>query len=401
MKKKSLSFLSLMVLGFSALAQSHINIEMLGADYTAPSVQFRVSWNDIPGGACHNSKIWLWVDFIKIENNQPSGTWTRATVADPSPGTVAPETAKGFWLQGKAGSYTQTVTVSLTNIPENTIFNWCAYASDCPPNATFDNGTYTLHGMPPFTLRAAGGTPQTVSGITIAATALDISPVWMTDRTECPWGFCPYTASDLIVDASHVCQLRSSGAQNWEAWITDSRDSNLYRIVFMPDKRWWMAQNLGYTGAGTPVTLAGCTPEICARYYSQHETSGSYGGSSGFGANIQGICPNGWVLPVTDDWKTFFASISPTPSIVCRRLRALNSACSPVEDYYGWASRRKISLLGYGDKYSEMFALNESNCGRVEFEHTNNKGVDCNVWHYDLCSVNPSYVIGTAVRCLR
>jgi hypothetical protein len=88
----------------AAFAQSHINIELLGATYTTTAVQFRVSWNNIPSipGETHNSKIWLWVDFIKIENNQPSGTWTRATVANPSPGTVAPETDKGFWLQGSS-----------------------------------------------------------------------------------------------------------------------------------------------------------------------------------------------------------------------------------------------------------------------------------------------------------
>ncbi|MDR2358610.1 MAG: hypothetical protein LBD87_02250, partial [Prevotellaceae bacterium] len=160
MKKMLLSFLSLMGSGFAVVAQSHINIEMLSATYTAPAVQFRVSWDAIPKGTCHNSKIWLWVDFIKIENNQPSGTWTRAIVANPSPGTVAAETNKGFWLQGNNGSYSQNVTVPLDNIPANTTFNWCAYASDCPPFVIANNGTYTLQGTPPFILKAANGATQ-------------------------------------------------------------------------------------------------------------------------------------------------------------------------------------------------------------------------------------------------
>ena len=46
MKKILLSFLSLTGWGFSALAQSHINIELLSATYTAPAVQFRVSFHD-------------------------------------------------------------------------------------------------------------------------------------------------------------------------------------------------------------------------------------------------------------------------------------------------------------------------------------------------------------------
>ncbi|MDR2359542.1 MAG: hypothetical protein LBD87_07080, partial [Prevotellaceae bacterium] len=226
MKKMLLSFLSLMGLGFSAFAQSHINIELLGATYTAPAVQFRVSWNAIPEGACHNSKIWLWVDFIKIENNQPSGTWTRATVANPSSGTVAAETNKGFWLQGAtSGSYAATVTVTLTNIPANTTFNWCAYASDCPPFVIANNGTYTLQGTPPFILKAADGSTQTVTGKTLPAASLTIAAITLTDKTECPSNFCPYTGSDLYRDATHLCGHRPTGAQNWEAYIKDSRDN--------------------------------------------------------------------------------------------------------------------------------------------------------------------------------
>jgi hypothetical protein len=42
---------------------------MLGATYTAsPAVKFRVSWSSIPtvAGQIHNAKIWVWVDFLKI-----------------------------------------------------------------------------------------------------------------------------------------------------------------------------------------------------------------------------------------------------------------------------------------------------------------------------------------------
>jgi hypothetical protein len=188
MKKILFSFLSLM--GFPAFAQSHINIELLGATYTTPAVQFRVSWNSIPSiaGETHNSKIWLWVDYIKIENNQPSGTWTRATIANPSPGTMAPETNKGFWLQGNNGSYNQIVTVEL-NIPANTTFNWCAYASDYPPNATMASGTYTLKGSPPFKITYNGSsyTETNNKSFTVGCIAS------ITDATDCP-GIINYPA---------------------------------------------------------------------------------------------------------------------------------------------------------------------------------------------------------------
>ncbi|MDR3133550.1 MAG: hypothetical protein LBU42_05945 [Prevotellaceae bacterium] len=186
MKKILLSFLSLMGVGFSAFAQSHIKIEPLSATYTTPAVQFRVSWNAISSGTCHNSKIWVWVDFIKIENNQPSGTWTRATVANPSPGTVAPETDKGFWLQGNSGSYSQTVTVALTDIPANTKFNWCAYASDCPPNITFSTQRdLTMTGTIPFIITYTDNSTVTVSAnsFTLASGKTFKN---ITDATFCP-----------------------------------------------------------------------------------------------------------------------------------------------------------------------------------------------------------------------
>lgn len=49
---------------------------------------------------------------------------------------------------------------------------------------------------------------------------------------------CPYKGNDLI-----ACYQKR---QVWEAWIQDSRDCKTYRIVQMPDSRWWFAQNLNY-----------------------------------------------------------------------------------------------------------------------------------------------------------
>jgi hypothetical protein len=184
MKKTLFSLLSLMGLTFPAFAQSHINIELLDATYTTPAVQFRISWNSIPSVASetHNSKIWLWVDFIKTENNQPSGSWTRATVGTISGGTTSYDGSnrKGFWLQGNTGSYNQIVTVALTNIPTNTTFNWCAYASDCPPNAaSYNSGSYTFKGTKPFIINGTS-----VNDNKYAVTKITS----LTDATGCPGG---------------------------------------------------------------------------------------------------------------------------------------------------------------------------------------------------------------------
>jgi hypothetical protein len=146
-----------------------------------------------------------------------------------------------------------------------------------------NNGTYTFKGTPPFTLIASNGiTTQTVSGKTLFASALTITPTVIKDKTECPGIFCPYTGSDLYVDATHFCQQRTSGAKNWEAWIKDIRDSKLYRSVQI-HTTWWLAENLQYDNAAGQVT---CYGEKW--YYRSTDMK----------------CPANWDIPTAAKWQS-------------------------------------------------------------------------------------------------
>jgi uncharacterized protein (TIGR02145 family) len=377
--KTKIFFLFTLLASIAASAQSHINIEMLSATYTtSPAVKFRVSWSSVPTvtSQTHNAKVWVWIDFLKLnaDNTTTGNTWTRTEISatpavNSSPASAAAldaSTNKGFWLNGVTGSYSATVTASLDNIPANTKFNWCAYASDCPPNVTANNGTYTFKGTPPFTLIASNGTTsQTVTGNTLAVSALTITPTTIRDKTECPGVFCIYSGSDLYIDATHLCQQRTSGAQNWEAWIKDTRDNELYRIVLMPDNKWWLAQNVKYAGAGSVNTANNCTPDNCGRLYTGDQMSNTYTGSTGaggYGANKQGVCSNNWILPIYDDWRTFVDAIHTvsltqyntgngewlvgTSAIICQRLTGPNEPYPGGNDYYGWAD---VSYTGSTD----------------------------------------------------
>jgi uncharacterized protein (TIGR02145 family) len=59
---------------------------------------------------------------------------------------------------------------------------------------------------------------------------------------------CPYKnrGNDVL-----ACYKRDSKAGNWEGWILDARDCKPYRMVQMPDGKWWLAQNLNYQGMAT------------------------------------------------------------------------------------------------------------------------------------------------------
>jgi hypothetical protein len=190
--KKQFFFFA-MLASVTASAQM-TNVAPISANYANKTVSFRVWWNAGSRDATHLSKVWVWVDYIEINsNNTTSGnTWTRATVGSISGGATSydGDNRKGFWLEGNATTnYSATLTVQLTNVPDK--FNWCAYVSDFPPNVTANGTTYTLHGTPPFTLIASNGTTkQTVSGTTITTSALTMTPITMTDKTECPGVFC-------------------------------------------------------------------------------------------------------------------------------------------------------------------------------------------------------------------
>jgi uncharacterized protein (TIGR02145 family) len=377
--KKTFFFLAMLA---SVVASGQVtHVEPVGANYANKTVTFCVWWNAGSRDAAHLSKVWVWVDYIKINsNNTTSGnTWTRATVSAASPTASISydgSNRKGFWLQGNASTnYSATLTVQL-NITE-TKFNWCAYASDYPPNVVANNGTYTLRGTPPFTLIAADGTTtQPVTGKTLVASALTITPTIIKDKTECPGVFCLYTGSDLYRDATHLCGHRPSGAMNWEAWIKDSRDNELYRIVYMPDNNWWLAQNVKYAGSGSANTYTGCTKDKCGRWYTAAQANGSYGGTSGSGSNKQGVCPNGWVLPVVSDWTTFKNTISADDATVVTALRSLNSTdCGSTPNTYGWANDIELftpatqgwptrwgTMWRSNDDYSRSFII-DSQCG--------------------------------------
>jgi hypothetical protein len=163
--------------------------------------------------------------------------------------------------------------VQLTNVPAK--FNWCAYVSDYPPNVTANNGTYTFKGTPPFTLIASNGATQIVTGKTLTTSALTITPTTIRDKTECPGIFCPYQGSDLLIDATHLCQQRTSGAKNWEAYIQDSRDNIIYYITQWSDGSWWFTEDL----ATTLKRKATC------------------GGLSWYAAQDKPACPAGWNIP--------------------------------------------------------------------------------------------------------
>jgi hypothetical protein len=201
-------FLFVLFFSFSTVwGQSRVvEIEQLSTTYGAtPTVTFRVYWNTPPVGAKHLDSVWVFVDFQRINAGNVLDSWAAATLTTPasvSAGTPSypfQPAARGFYLRGNAaGAFSATVTVALQNLA-GAKFNWCAYATDYPPNATLGSAHYDLHGTPPFVVNSstlAAGV-RTFSGECITD---------LTDATGCP-GILPTppTAPILTASPDSVC----------------------------------------------------------------------------------------------------------------------------------------------------------------------------------------------------
>ncbi|MDR3133555.1 MAG: hypothetical protein LBU42_05975 [Prevotellaceae bacterium] len=287
MKKILFSFAMLV----SVAANATVTVTPISTNYTVPpTVTFKVEWTNTPT-APYNNRVWVWIDFCPVTGTTPANSFSTATISNPikigGNGTVTNATERGFFIEYGATNNGTTVTATLNATGK---FNWCAYGSDYPPNVLANtNSSYTLAGTPPFKLIASNGTTaQTVTGMTLATSALTITPATITDATGYPGLWCPYTGSDLYMDDSHRCMERQSGAGNWEAYIKDNRDDIIYRITQNLDNSWWMAEYM----KNADKRVAICN------------------GISYYSGNNKPNCPDGWQLPTSNETKTRFIGYS-------------------------------------------------------------------------------------------
>ena len=338
---KKILFLFAMLASVAASAQrtTPVTIENTKVDYSTKIVTFDLSWKG--SDATHRDKVWVFVDVQPVTGTNTLGSWSPATLV-PSATTVTAGSGnqysslthtvvsgntRGVWVKGTAtnttSTFAATVKVTLANgTPAK--FNVCAYATDYPPNVTLDNGTYTFNGTTDFIVNNPA---QTITTKTVEKANLIVnSSTTFTDASSCPGIgslYCPYTGSDLYMDATHLCRPRASGAGNWEAYIKDIRDDQIYRIVQMPTDTWWMAQDLMWDGKPNPVatsyTIRGVARDCgthygCGRMYNSSATgAGAYSSSANTRRNSD-VCPSGWLIPSTDElcpYATYNGTNSP------------------------------------------------------------------------------------------
>jgi hypothetical protein len=367
----------------SIAASATVTVTPLGVNYNVKTVTFRVEYANAA-----NNRAWVWIDLCPVSGVTPS-TFQSAVISAVSAtgGSVdaASLNGRGFYVT----SNPSTVTATLSNATGN--FNWCAYGSDTSPNITANNGTYTLRGTPPFILKDAGGATQIVQGKTIPASSLTIVPITMTDATGCPSYFCNYVGADLYFNTTYKCRQRTSGAGNWEAYIKDVRDNQIYRIVKMQTGTWWMADDLLWDGRPNPdaisYTVRG-TPRSCGVHYgcgrfyrADANGSGVYTGSAN-DRRVSDVCPTGWLIPAAGE-LTWYLYDSPNPE------QYLSTLEFGGPDTYGLS----LYICGSGGW----------TCGMLHTAYTAGSCGACMYWYEGPargCDTSPAG-IGRMVRCVR
>jgi uncharacterized protein (TIGR02145 family) len=330
----------------SVAASATVKVTPLSTDYSANKVTFKVEWTNAPS-APYNNRVWVWVDFCQVTGTMPATSFSIATISNPTKidgnGTVTNATTRGFFIEYGTTNSGTTVTATLNASGK---FNWCAYGSDYPPNVLANtNGSYTLAGTPPFKLIASNGiTTQTVNEKFIATSAVTITPAIITDATGYPGLWCPYTGNDLYMDADHRCLERQSGAGNWQAWIRDTREGGvLYRIVWMPSDKWWLAEDLRLTTTGRWFCdKAASIDPIIGRYYTVTEA--------------KGICPTGWQVPIEAELNYLrdvctFPALKLAGDVYWGDTTSGAQSAADGTDLYGF------SLHGYGGWYQNQWLV--------------------------------------------
>jgi uncharacterized protein (TIGR02145 family) len=346
--KKLYFFFSVMLATIATHAA--VTVTPLTADYNNQTVTFRVAYSN-----AYNNQVWVWIDFCPVAGVTPSGSFAPATITFATivsgSGTISGLNGRGFFVGGNATNSGTTVTATLNPVPAGQ-FNWCAYGSDYPPNVLANtNGSYTLVGTPPFTLIAADGTTKQTVGKTIAISVVTVTPSTITDITGYPGLWCPYTGSDLVMDATHRCTQRQSGAKNWEAWIKDARDNQIYRIAQLSTGLWTMDDYLNYNHSsaytGTRCTYADLLRMEYVRYL--------------LAATYASLCPTGWRLPsqseferTVEDWKLHLTNTF-VPLLETVWDTSVNQwRCNPstlmytsyiVQDCYGYTYGQRVQSI--------------------------------------------------------
>lgn len=125
--------------------------------------------------------------------------------------------------------------------------------------------------------------------------------------------------SSSVASSSSEAKSSSDGSA-----FTDARDGQVYKTVTIGAQT-WMAQNLNYA-----VDSSWCynnSADSCTKYGRLYQWAAAMALDSGYNSNSsgsvinsphQGVCPSGWHIPTSTEWKALFTAVGGTDSAAYR-----------------------------------------------------------------------------------
>lgn len=146
--------------------------------------------------------------------------------------------------------------------------------------------------------------------------------------------------------------------------IVDSRDGQVYRTVVIGSQT-WLAQNLNFPGVSGDVigSCPGNDPANCAKYgrtytfpqaFNLSDSCMARSCAASISVKHQGVCPVGWHIPDTAEWRKLSKFLDPATSsnmydvissTAGGKLKALGGWTTPGTDDFGF---RALPAGGYG-----------------------------------------------------
>lgn len=211
--------------------------------------------------------------------------------------------------------------------------------------------------------------------------------------------------------------------------LTDYRDGQVYRTVTIGEQT-WMAENLNYAYTDVPYDFGKYTSDStswchedsvshCVKYGRLYlwsaamDSVGTWsanGMGCGYGSKcsptypVRGVCPEGWHLPDTTEWRTLFTAVS-VQSTSGKVLKSTSGWKDHLGENGNGTDVYAFSALPAGCRYDNgvydyegiaTLFWNSSQSGNIFFAYTMvlDNGNDCRLMYY---SANYAY----SVRCLK
>jgi len=155
------------------------------------------------------------------------------------------------------------------------------------------------------------------------------------------------------IDINSSSSRPSSSSMKEEGSLTDIRDGKTYKTVIIGSQI-WMAENLNYA-VSSSSRCYGDIPANCETYGRLYDWATAMGISSSYNSNFynqssspnyRGICPDGWHIPSSEDWKTLMNFVECSNNSNCVKLKARDGwKNNDGTDDYGFTALPG----GYGD----------------------------------------------------